>query len=101
MHLQYVSEIETLARHAALTGEPILRHLAYEFPGENFETMNDQFMLGSNILVAPVLQKHATTRIVRFPAGQWQREDGAQVYQGPGEYTVPAPLECLPRFRRI
>lgn len=107
LHLRYAPEIETLARHAAMTGEPLLRHLAYEFPGENFELINDQFMLGSDILVAPVLEKHATKRTVRFPSGRWQRESDSsvnndiQTYQGPGDCEVSAPLESLPRFRRL
>ncbi|MFA6286739.1 MAG: glycoside hydrolase family 31 protein [Opitutaceae bacterium] len=100
LHDRMAPEIERWARHAAETGEPILRHLAYEYPDAGFESVGDQFMLGPTILVAPVLEKGAVMRIVKFPPGAWEGADG-NVVNGPCEQAVPAPLGVLPWYRRL
>jgi alpha-glucosidase (family GH31 glycosyl hydrolase) len=93
------SKILELAQHAARTGEPIMRHMAYVFPDEGFEHVNDQYMVGDDLLVAPVLQKGAFSRVVRFPSGTWRGDDGSVVV-GPKSLEVPAPLERLPWYTR-
>lgn len=92
-------EILRLARHAAQTGEPIMRHMAYVFPDEQMETVRDQYMLGDRYLVAPVLQREQTRRVVRFPTGGWRGEDG-QVVQGPCELEIDVPLARFPWYCR-
>lgn len=92
--------IEKLALHAAHTGEPIMRHMAYVFPESGYENVNDQFMLGDDILVAPVLLKGAVARKIVFPPGDWHGDDGSQVV-GPCEVEVEAPLSRLPWFYKI
>ena len=89
-----------LARHAAQTGDPIMRYMAYEFPSGGMETVTDQFMLGDTYLVAPVLSQGQTRRVISFPAGVWQGEDGRCV-KGPCEIEVEAPLTRLPWYTRI
>ena len=46
-----------LARNAAVSGEPIVRSMEYVFPFNGFANINDQFMLGDDILIAPHLKK--------------------------------------------
>jgi len=92
-------EIVSLAKHAAKTGEPILRSMEYVFPGKGYECIKDQFMLGNDILVAPVLQKGAVKRTVVFPEGIWEGDDGKPV-EGPITREIDAPLSRLPWFRR-
>lgn len=100
LHAELGSEILDIARHAARTGEPIIRHLAYSFPDEGYEMVNDQFMLGDDILVAPVVEKGARTRKVHFPTGKWLGDDGS-VVEGPCVQEVDAPLSRLPWYRRV
>lgn len=99
LHVRMAGEIERLARHAAQTGEPILRHLAYCFPEGGYEMIKDQFMLGDDILVAPVLHKDATSREVVFPPGDWVGEDGKLV-AGPSRRRVEVSIASLPWYRR-
>jgi alpha-glucosidase (family GH31 glycosyl hydrolase) len=52
LHARLGGEILKLAENAARSGEPIMRHMAYEFPGCGYENIKDQFMLGADILVS-------------------------------------------------
>ena len=91
-------EIMTLVRHAAETGEPILRPLAYHHRG--YEQVSEQFLLGENLLVAPVLEQGATTRTVLVPPGRWADSTESAV-EGPAEITIPVDLQSLPWWRRV
>lgn len=100
LHAEYGEYMYTLAKNASKTGEPIVRHMCYEFPLENFETVNDQFMLGSNILVAPVVEKGCTLRKIKLPKGKWKCSDGTVL---DGNQTVPMTVtdETLLYFKKI
>ncbi len=100
IHLKYADYILELARNASVTNEPILRYMEYEFPGEGMEAVTDQFMVGTKLLVAPVIQEGAVTRDVRLPKGQWKYVDGV-VYDGGKTVTVDAPVTVLPYFERV
>ena len=90
-HKTYILE---LVKHAALTGEPIVRSMEYVFPHEGYGGVNDQFLLGDQILVAPVLQKGSTRRDVIIPKGKWKGFDG-KVYLGPATFSVAVPYDQL------
>ena len=70
----------------------------YAFPGQGFEECNDQYMLGAEILVAPVMDA-SLSRSVKLPKGKWQDENG-KVYKGGKAYVIDVPLDRLPRFTR-
>lgn len=97
---KYVPYISELAKNAAKTGEPIMRYMEYEFPGEGFETVTDCFMLGDRLLVAPVNEKGAAKRTLRLPEGEWKYR-GGKVYKGGAEVTVDAELGTLPVFEKL
>ena len=99
LHRKMGAEILALAQESARTGEPIARHMEYSFPGRGWSEINDQFMLGDDILVAPVLQKGATNRFIQFPVGNWKADDGSLV-NGPCHMQVSAPLNRFPWYRR-
>lgn len=91
---KYQDELNKVIEHAKLTGEPILRYLAYEFPTEEVEQITDQFMLGSNLLVAPASEKGIDSRNVYIPKGLWQFH--GEKIDSQGEYrTFPCPLGHL------
>ncbi len=99
LHAAHGEEIVTLADVAARTGEPIQRHLAYVFPGSGYERIRDQFMIGDDLMVAPVIAKGQRRRSIVIPPGDWIADDGAR-WTGPARVEVDAPLSRLPRFRR-
>lgn len=97
LHQALVPEIIALAQHAARTGEPILRPLAWAYPG--YEDVNDQFLLGSDILCAPVLARDADSRHVVIPPGRWRGTEG-HITEGPTQVDVPVTLNSVPLWRR-
>ena len=80
------------------TGVPIMRHMALEFPDEpNAHTLDDQYMFGPDLLVAPVIVEGARSRAVYLPEGTWTDLDRpARTWQGPGFVRMRAPLGRIP-----
>jgi alpha-glucosidase len=97
LHEKFGSTFLELARQSAATGEPILRCMEYNYPHQGYIDVNDQFMIGEKILVAPVITQGSTSRQVRLPGGTWIADDG-QAYDGLIEITIDVPLNRLPYF---
>ena len=77
----------------------MLRPLALEFPGDRFAaTIDDQFLLGDDLLVVPILDDglEPVTRSFYVPEGEWvDLVDGSRV-TGPGFHTRTVSLEQMP-----
>lgn len=86
-----------LVEKASTAGEPVVRAMAYHASG--LEHVADQFFLGPDLIVAPVLERGARERIVVLPDGEWEADDGRS-FVGPTTVTVPVTLDRLPRFQR-
>ena len=100
LHVKFGGYIMELARHAAKTGEPIVRTMEYEFPHQGFTRAMTQFMLGSKWLVAPVVTENDAVT-VELPAGRW-RDDLGTTHEGPKTMKLEkVPLARLPRFERL
>ena len=81
------------------TGIPVMRPLVLNYPNdETVRNMNDEYMVGDQILVAPILQQGQTVRSVYLPKGEWVTYDGTQQYQGMQNILVDAPIDTLPIF---
>ena len=91
---RYAPKILELAHHAARTGEPVARYMAYEFPEGGYERVNDQFMLGEDILVAPICEKGRTSRNVAVPKGRWRFQ--GTVIESEGDVMELTPEEGVP-----
>jgi alpha-glucosidase len=100
LHEEFGDMIFKMAEQSAISGEPIARSLDYNYPGKGMEDVKGQFMLGTEILVAPVTEKGARSRKVIFPEGKWKGEDGSLV-TGPTTVTIQVPLERLPYYRLL
>ncbi len=85
---------------AAETGAPVQRPLLFEYQDDlAARHVDDQFLLGRDLMVAPVYQPGQTARNVYLPAGTWHGRDGATI-QGPRWITADAPLEAIPIYAR-
>ena len=89
-------------REAHEKGHPVMRTLFYEFPEDkNCWDITDEYLFGSDILVAPVVQPGAKSRTVYLPAGaSWTDMSDGKVYAGGCAYEIDAPIEKIPVFLR-
>lgn len=99
LHTEKAPYILACAHESARTGEPMVRSLEYEYPHRGYEQVKDQFMLGSRLLVAPMV-KRGTSRSIILPPGRW-KDDQGRVLRGGRTITQAVPLERLPYFERV
>ena len=93
----------SLFERASSLHQPIIRPTFYDFPDDEkcFEDCDD-FMLGRDLLVAPVVQAGETLRTVYLPEGPqaWYDFHSGERYEAGQTHSVPAPLYTLPLFAR-
>jgi alpha-glucosidase (family GH31 glycosyl hydrolase) len=103
LHEKYSDMIVKLAQEATETGAPICRPVWWIAPtDETALTISSEFLLGSNVLVAPILDEGSTERDVYLPEGTWKDEITGVVLQG-GKWIreYPAELDQLPYFTKM
>lgn len=101
LHLKAVPLILRLWRKAARTGVPPTRPLWLTYPHDPTARAQDQeWLLGRDVLVAPVIEQGATSRSVYFPRGCWRDAVTGGRHRGRSSAVVSAPLTELPRFFR-
>lgn len=90
----------TWLQRSTQTGEPILRPLLVDFQHDaEVYDIEDQFMWGDSLLVAPVLEKGVKERTVYLPAGQrWLRWETHEVFEGGQAIIIPVELDSIPMF---
>ena len=89
------------ARHSAATGEPMLRALLLDAPEDPVTWgIADQYFLGRDLLVAPVVEEGATQRRLYLPEGAWFDLWSGRACTGGRWITVAAALETVPVFVR-
>jgi alpha-D-xyloside xylohydrolase len=94
--------IHTHLREGQRTGIPLMRPLLLAFPDDAAAwDVEDEYLFGPDILVAPVTEFGARQRRVYLPAGaQWTHADSGHRYSGGSHVTVDAPLHRIPLFVR-
>lgn len=95
--------IRTIMQEAHEKGTPVIRPLFYDFPNDKEAwEIEDEYMFGPKILVAPVLYAGKRQRDVYLPSGaSWRNRWTNEVYTGGEKITVDAPLDIIPVFDRI
>ncbi len=83
-----------LIDEAARTGMPVVRHPFIHYPDDPqvWRITCEEFLLGPDFLIAPVLDKGATRVKVYLPAGEWVHLWSGKTYTGSRYVTVDAPL---------
>ena len=93
--------IQNLFWDYARTGAPPIRPLLYHYPEDPIASeIDDQFLFGESIMVAPVVERGKVRRLVYFPEGNWYHIETEKIYEGNRSYPVEFPLGTVPAFVR-
>ena len=96
-----VPYIEKVMKEASENGSPAMRTMFYEFPkDEKCWELKDQYMFGSEYLVAPILKAGLTSREVYLPQGKWENIHTGEVVEGGKTITCDAPIHQIPVFKK-
>jgi alpha-D-xyloside xylohydrolase len=86
------------AFNATRTGLPLIRAMVLDFQHDtNTHTMEDQYMFGDSLLVAPVCTP-VNQRTVYLPKGTWYEYETGKELTGPALLHIEPPLEQLPLY---
>ena len=94
LHQQLEPYNALLMTAAQVHGDPPVRPLPLAFPGDaaTVAHADDEYLLGPDLLVAPVLEAGATSRSVHVPPGRWVHWWTDRIVDGPADVTIAAPL---------
>ena len=82
-------------------GTPVMRPLFYDYPEDDRAwNVEDQYLFGPHILVAPIVYEAQRTRKLYLPSGNWMDLYTKKVYEGNSYIECEAPLEQIPVFVR-
>lgn len=80
--------------------KPIMRPLVYEWPEDaNVLCCQDEYLLGDDLLIAPLLKENVHSRRVYLPSGTWTNFFSGEVYEG-GQQILVDSGDKLPVFSR-
>lgn len=91
--------VKRLMEQAHEKGTPVMRPLFYDFPedGKCWE-IEDEYMFGPEILVAPILYEKQRERKLYLPVGEWRSLHDGKVYAGGADIVCDAPIDAIPVF---
>lgn len=98
----------TVFHEASVTGMPVMRTMWMNYPKtESLFAVDDQFLIGSDLLVKPVTAPQVTESLVKFPGEHiWYDAESLLVVSKQGkdgsvqEITVPSDIDTIPVFQR-
>jgi len=96
MRYRLLAYLYTLAWEAYAHGWPPIRPLWWLDPQDTqLWEVEDAFLVGNHLLVAPVLKEGARSRSLHLPPGEWYDFWTGERYEGGRIVHVPAPLEHI------
>ena len=92
----------TLFYEASVSGAPTMRPLWFEYPADaDTFSMDDQWLVGADVLVKPVTSPGVSTTEVYLPGAEpWYDVDTYEAFTGPKRVTMPTPLEKIAALQR-
>jgi alpha-glucosidase len=103
IHLRYrlLPYIYTAFKQAAATGEPIQKPLLFHYQDDVMvRDMDDQYLFGRDLLVAPVFQPGITARQVYLPEGTWYHWHTGEQMMGARFVVAETPMAHIPLYVR-
>jgi len=100
IHAALAPYVRHLVAEARASGLPAQRALFLHYPADREGlTIQNQYLYGADLLVAPVIEAGAEMRKVYLPAGEWRHLWSGRDH-APGWHDVPAPIGAPPVFYR-
>lgn len=99
IHANLKEYLQQLVKDAEDRGVPVMRPLFYHYDEESCYTEKTEYLLGADLLVAPVYKAGAKGREVFLPDDKWIHLFTGKEYEGGTQY-VDAPIGCPPVFVR-
>ena len=69
--------------------------------GSGRKELQDQYMFGSEYLVAPIFHLNEFEREVYLPEGRWEDTRDGKVYEGGQTIRAAAPIDSIPVFKKM
>ena len=99
LRYQFMPYLYSVFADCHFSGYPVIRPLFSAEPeNPHLRSIDDCYLLGDNLLVAPILYESELRREVYLPAGDWYDFHTNQRYAGAALISVEAPLDRLPLF---
>ena len=98
-HTEIKAYLKEAEKEAVEEGLPVMRPLFYHYRSEEAYTEDSEYLLGRDVLVAPVFAELSRTRRVYLPEDDWVHIFSGRTYP-PGEYVISAPMGQPPVFVR-
>jgi len=101
MRYELLPEIYNVMHDTTVTGLPAMRPLVLEYPDDPATYgLDDQYMFGGDLMLAPVLREGATMRGLYLPKGGWVEVATGRWFAGGGGISLPVTMESIPLFAR-
>lgn len=99
LRYRWMPQLYNLFHEAAATGLPVIRPLILEYPNDpNVTNLCDQFLLGDNVLIAPVYRPDTDHRAVYLPEGSWLDYWTGEAHEGGRYILAHSPLSVMPIY---
>jgi alpha-glucosidase len=101
LRYRLLPEIYNEMQRTSANGVPAMRPLMLEYPTDAATwNLQDEFLFGADLLVAPVLNEAQTVRDVYLPAGTWFDFFTGQSHPGASHLKVSVTLSTIPLFAK-
>lgn len=99
IHLRLKNYLKDCVEITAKDGTPVMRPLFYHYDEEKAYHEMEEYLLGRDILVSPVLREGQTKKVVYLPCDEWVDIFTGEEHGG-GEVEVSCPIGIIPAFIR-
>ena len=99
LRYRFLPYIYDLFYEGEKTGLPVMRPLVLHYPNDpEVRNLNSEFLVGEQLLVAPVLEQGATKRMIYLPEGTWYDFWTGEKVEGKQYILRDAPIDVCPMY---
>lgn len=99
VHARLAPYVRSLCDEASKTGLPLQRPMFLHYADRDYHDIQDQYLYGADMLVAPIVEESQISRAVVLPDGDWVHLWSGDFF-GKGTHMISAPHGQPPVFTR-